>query len=454
MGRDMYGLSQLSSMSPKLFSLPSAKPMLVAQSDVAVAASFTEDPRSRSSFLDEHHNASAKNPAKPVPTTRSRSAEFLKNASDIYDFEESFSDSDVTATNGSASSPHSDPATETENSIVHPNVSAPQYSEKPFLVGTNISLNSNISSTSEKKPRIMNNGTEEGTPVPDELDCVLAKTADENRTVIVITLNSAWAQNSSMIDLFLESFRIGEGTKKLLEHLLIVAVDAKAYDRCVKVHPHCYILRTQGVDFSAEKKYMTQDYLKMMWRRLGFLGDVLKRGYNFLFSDTDIMWLRNPFQILSQDADIQIASDRFNGNATDIRNRPNCGFKFVRSNEKTISFYQYWYKSRWLFPGKNEQEVINILKYRGSFKKWNMKFMFLNSKYFGGFCQRSRYIDETFTMHATCCKGLKAKLTDLRTTLDEFIAAKQNATLQLNSRTQRAKWSAPKACPLSWSAHN
>lgn len=161
MGRDMYGLSQLSSMSAKLFSLPSAKPTLVAQSDAAVAASFTEDPRSRSSFLDEHHNASAKNPAKPVPTTRSRSAEFLKNASDIYDFEESFGDNDVTATNGSASSPHSAPATETENSIVHPNVSAPQYSEKPFLVGTNISLNSNISSTSEKKPRIMNNGTEE-----------------------------------------------------------------------------------------------------------------------------------------------------------------------------------------------------------------------------------------------------------------------------------------------------
>ncbi|XP_031484488.1 uncharacterized protein At4g15970-like [Nymphaea colorata] len=479
MGRDVYGLSKLSSMSAKLFSLPNAKSHLVAQSNVTavgIPASLTEDPQSKSSLLDEHHNASVKNPIERIPTPQSPSAELPMNASEEDEFEESFSDNDVTAANGSASSPQS-PATESAK--------APQNFEKSFLIGTNISANSNILSTPEQKPRIMNNDTEplhdsppqeaerssvtttnlrdsaisptnrtkEGTPALDELDYVLAETADENKTVIVITLNSAWAQNRSMIDLFLESFRVGEGTKKLLDHLLIVAVDAKAYDRCVKVHPHCYILRTQGVDFSAEKKYMTQDYLKMMWRRLGFLGDILNKGYNFLFSDTDIMWLRNPFQILSQDADIQIASDRFNGNATDIRNRPNCGFKFVRSNKKTVSFYQYWYRSRWLFPGKNEQEVINILKYRSSFKKWNMKFLFLNSKYFGGFCQRSQYIDETFTMHATCCKGLKAKLADLRTTLDEFIAAKQNVTVQQNSRIRRPKWSAPKACPLSWSTN-
>jgi hypothetical protein len=44
------------------------------------------------------------------------------------------------------------------------------------------------------------------------------------------------------------------------------------------------MLHTYGVDFSGEKGFMTQDYLKMMWRRIKFLRSVLEMGYNFIFS--------------------------------------------------------------------------------------------------------------------------------------------------------------------------
>ena len=126
------------------------------------------------------------------------------------------------------------------------------------------------------------------TPVPlpsaqDELDLVLAKTANANRTLIITALNGAWVEPNTMIDLFLESFRVGEGTQELLNNLLIVAMDAKAYNRCLQIHQHCYSLKTRGVDFSAEKLFMSEDYLKMMWRRLGFLGEILKRGYSIAF---------------------------------------------------------------------------------------------------------------------------------------------------------------------------
>ena len=127
------------------------------------------------------------------------------------------------------------------------------------------------------------------TPVPlpsaqDELDLVLAKTANENRTLIITALNEAWVEPNTMIDLFHESFCVGEGTQELLNNLLIVALDAKAYNRYLEIHQHCYSLKTRGVDFSAEKLFMSEDYLKMMWRRLGFLGDILKRGYSIAFS--------------------------------------------------------------------------------------------------------------------------------------------------------------------------
>lgn len=102
--------------------------------------------------------------------------------------------------------------------------------------------------------------------------------------MILTTINEAWARPGSVTDLFLESFRIGYNTRKLLDHLVIIALDKKAYIRCLSIHVHCFGLITKGVDFSGEKKFMTKDYLKMMWRRIDFLRFVLERGYNFVFS--------------------------------------------------------------------------------------------------------------------------------------------------------------------------
>ncbi|GLJ33921.1 hypothetical protein SUGI_0682360 [Cryptomeria japonica] len=134
--------------------------------------------------------------------------------------------------------------------------------------------------------------------VTDELKVSLSKAANQEKTVLITTLNAAWAQKNSMVDLFLKSFHIGNGTEALLKNLLIVAVDEKALNRCREIHPHCYLMKTEGVDFLGEKLYMTRGYLKMMWRRIRFFGQVLERGYNFVFSDADIILNSHPRQIV------------------------------------------------------------------------------------------------------------------------------------------------------------
>jgi hypothetical protein len=106
----------------------------------------------------------------------------------------------------------------------------------------------------------------------------------DNKTVILTTLNAAWASPGSVIDLFIDSFRRGVGTSSLLRHLVIVAFDWKAYKRCVKIHPYCFALTTEDVDFSEEKRFQTTGYLEMMWKRLDFLRLVLEKGYSFVFS--------------------------------------------------------------------------------------------------------------------------------------------------------------------------
>lgn len=106
----------------------------------------------------------------------------------------------------------------------------------------------------------------------------------EDQTVILTTLNEAWAAPDSVIDILLESFRIGDHTRRFLNHLVIITLDQKAFARCLLLHTHCVTLVTEGVDFSGEAYFMTSGYLKMMWRRIDFLRSVLEMGYNFIFT--------------------------------------------------------------------------------------------------------------------------------------------------------------------------
>lgn len=119
----------------------------------------------------------------------------------------------------------------------------------------------------------------------DELAEVLAETSTKNKTVIIAMVNKAYVEGDKpMLDIFLDGFWLGENTRNLVDHLLIVAADQTSYDRCIYLRLHCYKLKTDGVDFVGEKLYMSEDFIKMMWRRTLFLSNVLKHGYNFIFT--------------------------------------------------------------------------------------------------------------------------------------------------------------------------
>ncbi|KAL7000691.1 hypothetical protein U1Q18_001844 [Sarracenia purpurea var. burkii] len=279
-----------------------------------------------------------------------------------------------------------------------------------------------------------------------KLERVLKNAAMKDGTVILTTSNEAWAAPNSIIDLFLESFRIGDGTRKLLKHLVIIALDERAFSRCLVVHKHCFALITEGVDFSQEAFFMTPNYLKMMWRRIDFLRSVLEMGYNFVFTDADILWFRDPFPRFYLDADFQIACDYFLGNSYDLENKPNGGFNFVRSNNRTIEFYKFWYSSREVYQGYHDQDVLNIIKFDAFLDELELKMRFLNTSQFGGFCQPSKDLNWVCTMHANCCFGLGNKLHDLRLMLDDW---KEYMSLPPSlKRSSLASWSVPQNCRL------
>ena len=113
---------------------------------------------------------------------------------------------------------------------------------------------------------------------------MLPKVATDDRTVIITSVNEAFARPNSLLGLFRESFQVGEGIGHLLNNVLVVAVDAKAFSYCKAVHPHCYLLQVKTMDLSSANNYMTEAYVELVWTNLSLQQRVLELGYNFLFT--------------------------------------------------------------------------------------------------------------------------------------------------------------------------
>ncbi|XP_011017401.1 PREDICTED: uncharacterized protein At1g28695-like [Populus euphratica] len=296
----------------------------------------------------------------------------------------------------------------------------------------------------------------------DELELALEKASTPNKTVIIAVVNKAYVDQTihaetTMLDLFLESLWLGEDTRPLLDHLLLVAVDQVAYERCLFKRLNCYKLETEGLGhFGGEKIFMSQDFLKMMWRRTLLLLEVLKHGYNFIFTDTDVMWLRNPFSrlgIYNESVDLQISTDWFNGDPRSEKNAINTGFYYIRSNNKTISLFDAWYGRKDNSTGKKEQDVFFDLMTEGMFGQLGLQARFLDTVYFSGFCTDSKDIKAVITVHANCCRSIKAKVKDLTAVLRDwkkFKATSVKAAAARSNITVPFRWTGHFGCWDSW----
>ncbi|MCE3051175.1 hypothetical protein HAX54_049041 [Datura stramonium] len=283
----------------------------------------------------------------------------------------------------------------------------------------------------------------------DKLEEALAGASTEDKTVIIAIVNKAYVEGDKpMLDIFLDGFWLEEGTEDLIKYLLIVVMDQTSYRRCKFLHLHCYKLETDGVDFVEEKLYMSKDFIKMMWRRTRFLGDVLKRGYNFIFTDTDVLWLRNPFSNLSHNKsiDLQISTDIFNGDQWSETNLINTGFYMIRSNNKTIALFDKWYAKKDNSTGLKEQDVLQNLIREGEFRNLGLKVRFLDTVYFSGFCQNSNDVRAVVTVHSNCCRRISAKTADLTTVIHDW---KRFMSLTANE-TSRFQWTPHNHCRDSW----
>ncbi|BFG23057.1 hypothetical protein CerSpe_093310 [Prunus speciosa] len=289
----------------------------------------------------------------------------------------------------------------------------------------------------------------------DGLESALSEASMANKTVIIAIVNKAYVEGDKpMLDMFLDGFWLGEDTRGLISHLLLVAVDQTSFERCKFLRLHCYKLEADGADFEAEELYMSQDFIKMMWRRTLFLKEMLKRGYSFVFTDIDVLWLRNPFPRLTsfnESIDLQISVDKFNGDEWSQANPINTGFYMVRSNNRTISLFEEWYARRNNSTGLKEQDVLNNMMQEGFFRELGLSVRFLDTLYFSGFCEVSEDFEVVRTVHANCCRTISAKVADLTAAIHDW---KRFKNLSDSNQTSTLTWTSHVNCEASWKNFN
>ncbi|KAM3372873.1 hypothetical protein ACQJBY_019662 [Aegilops geniculata] len=277
----------------------------------------------------------------------------------------------------------------------------------------------------------------------DSLAELLRSAAMEDKTVILTFVNEALTLPGSLLELFLESFRLGVRTQPLLKHLVIVAMDAKALERCQHLHPLCYPLGGGGRSSdgapggmtAAEVTFMSKDYVELMWARNRFQARVLELGFGFVFTDVDIVWFRNPLLRFPIAADIALACDQFLGNNPyDLDKAANGGFVYARPNARTLAFFQDWYEARNRFPGEHDQFVFGEVKKELS-ARHGVTVMLIDTVYFSGVCENKKNFYEVCTYHANCLIGLQKKIDTLAGVLDEWKQFRAEQELLGNSTT-------------------
>ncbi|KAJ1695128.1 hypothetical protein LUZ63_011826 [Rhynchospora breviuscula] len=264
----------------------------------------------------------------------------------------------------------------------------------------------------------------------DNFATMIRKAATDDKRVILTEVNEAFAAPNSMLDLFLESFHNGEDNiTHLLDHLIIVAMDQKAFEKCKSVHHYCYLHEDLGSDLSSENLFMSKPYIDLVWTKVTLWQLILEQGYSFLFTDVDVMWFRDPFRHISVYADLTIATDRFFVNPEDHGNNPNTGMVYAKPTKKNIEVLKYWLEARQRFPTTNEQTVYDQIKYELA-SKFDLKVQYVSTEYWGNFCQLHKDFTKLSTFHPCCLIGLKMKIAQIKNMTEEWKMYKQSINLK------------------------
>ncbi|KAI4350521.1 hypothetical protein L6164_004970 [Bauhinia variegata] len=258
-------------------------------------------------------------------------------------------------------------------------------------------------------------------------------------------VDEAWASPGSVLDLFLQSFKVGEGTLRFLNHLVIITMDAQAFAYCSSLHSHCIHPSTFADCFAPR----IPNHNTLSWKRNNVLLDVIKLDYNIIFTEADVMWLRSPLSNFKPNPELSISckvAGDGNGHTDYVQDG---GLFFLKSDEITSQFLQQWRLMKFLYPNPQvDESPCETITWNQDLVNWlGFRVNFVDTSYFGGFCHlNENRLGDVYTMHANCCDGLQSKVHDLRLLLEDWINFRAQSSQNNTSKPMVLQWRTPQQC--------
>ncbi|WOL16149.1 hypothetical protein Cni_G24931 [Canna indica] len=251
----------------------------------------------------------------------------------------------------------------------------------------------------------------------------LRKIARDDNLLLITSLSKEWMPSSSspdsFLDLFMEAFRLGEETSGLLNHLLVLAMDEEAFQYCKSRPVHCALL-TNSSSAAAEGSSTSEGHRHFLnedddlTKLIEFLEAVLELGFNFAYSDLDVMWFRQPWRHFPSNNYLILATDSFHGDSSPD-NEPNGGLIVAMSSEQSVAFFNLWRVLQKMNAGLDRRSSLSQALRRAEEDPFELAATFLDDAYFGGLCQHGKDLDprEVCIMQANCCRDMQEKFEGL-----------------------------------------
>ncbi|XP_061371616.1 uncharacterized protein At1g28695-like, partial [Gastrolobium bilobum] len=231
------------------------------------------------------------------------------------------------------------------------------------------------------------------------------------------------ASPGSILEVLLQSFKSGEGTQRLLNHLVIITMDPQAFEYCRALHPLCIHPSTFAHYFTTKRQSnTTPDHNAYSWRRNNVLLEVVELGYNIVFTDADVLWLRSPFLHFNPVYELTISCN-FSSDGQSGGYMHDGGIFYLKANIISFEFFKYWKLTNILYPNSlDEDSLCTTIMQSEDVEALGFRVKLVNSTYFGGFCQLNKdMLREAYTIHTNCCNDLRSKVHDMRIVLDDWI---------------------------------
>ncbi|WJX75698.1 hypothetical protein P8452_59206 [Trifolium repens] len=268
-----------------------------------------------------------------------------------------------------------------------------------------------------------------------------------DRTVILTMVDESHAKPGSMLEVLLQSFKTGQGTQRLLNHLVIITMDSKAFEYCRLLHPHCIHPSTFEHYFATKRQSLPiPDHSVFSWRRNNVLIEVIELGYNIIFTDTDVLWLKSPLQNFHPIHELSISCN-FSSNEERPFSIQEGGIFFMKANAIALEFLKHWKLSKILYPTTNVEESLcaTILHNEDLVEMYGFRVHRVDTDHFGGFCRLNNDIlEKAYTIHANCCDDLTSKVHDLRIVLDDWFQFRKHVKNNNAAENMALRW--PQKC--------